>query len=47
MTELTPQERIKLIQKALKDCGEDVSFENISRQYKYETGKPLKKEKKQ
>jgi hypothetical protein len=44
MSDLTRDERIRLIKKALKDCSQEVTREAVKRQYEYETGEPYEKE---
>lgn len=34
-------ERIRLIERALRDCGQDVTFEAVATQFKRETGETL------
>jgi hypothetical protein len=44
MRELTKTERIRLIEKALRECGEEVTKEATAKQYRYETGKNMEDE---
>ena len=37
--ELTDSERVKLIKKALKECGQRVTSEAVAKQFKHETGR--------
>ena len=39
-TDLSREDRIKLIKKALRDCDQEVTREAVKRQYEYETGEP-------
>jgi hypothetical protein len=39
--ELTKDERVRLIVKTLKDCGEPVTVAAVAERYRYETGEPL------
>ena len=45
MSEMTKAERVRLIAKTLRDCGEMVTMEAIAKQYRYETGEDLHAEK--
>ena len=45
MSEMTKAERIRLIAKTIRDCGEMVTQEAIAKQYRYETGEDLYAEK--
>ena len=44
VSELTRDERIRLIKKALKDCDQEVTREAVKHQYEYETGEPYDEE---
>ena len=37
-TDLSREDRIKLIKKAMRDCGQEITREAVKRQYEYETG---------
>lgn len=41
MSELSKPERIRLIENALRDCGQDVTYEAVAAQYHRETGETL------
>jgi hypothetical protein len=41
MTELTDAERLRLIRKALKDCGQPVTPDAVAAQFRRETGRDL------
>jgi hypothetical protein len=42
--DLTREERVRLIAKALKDCGQPVTPAAVAKQYRYETGETLGEE---
>jgi len=44
VSDLTPKERIRLIEKALRDCDQEVTWAAVAEQYKYETGRNLKED---
>jgi len=44
MRELTKAERIRLIEKTMRECGEEVTKEATAKQYRYETGKNMEDE---
>ena len=39
MNDLTPKERIRLIERALRECGQDVTWAAVREQFKRETGR--------
>ena len=45
MSEMTKAERVRMIAKTLRDCGEMVTQDAIAKQYRYETGEDLYAEK--
>jgi hypothetical protein len=44
MSDLTKAERIRLIEKTMRECKQEVTKEAVAKQYRHETGKNMEDE---